>query len=297
MLDRHHERSWLLAFSVVALLGLVGCSTDHARTTGPVFTPSPGLEACGANNILYPANFSNSAVINNRFYPLIPGTQFILDGRSNRGGGLLPHRVVLTVTDLTKEIRGVRAVVLWDRDYNNDQLGEAELAFHAQDNDGNVWNLGEYPEEYQNGVFIGAPSTWIAGLAGAEAGIIVPGTPRIGSAYLQGYAPDINFLDCGMVFSMGQTTCIPLSCYENVMVIDEISPLDPGSGHQRKHYAPGVGNVQIGAVNDPEGETLVITNILRLTPQELAEARVEALKLEARAYQINELYRRTPHAR
>src|SRR3990170_3720292 len=68
------------------------------------------------------------------------------------------------------------------------QLVETELAFFAQDDDGNVWNLGEYPEEYENGEFVGAPSTWIAGLAGAEAGVHMLAEPRQGTGYyLQGW--------------------------------------------------------------------------------------------------------------
>ena len=111
-----------------------------------------------------PINFSNSTQIDNQWYPLIPGTQFIYEGSAVRGSGLRPHRVVFTVTDLTKVINGVRTVVMWDRDFNNGKLVEAELAFHAQDNAGNVLESGEYPEEYERGKFVGAASTWIAGV-------------------------------------------------------------------------------------------------------------------------------------
>jgi hypothetical protein len=99
-----------------------------------------------------------------------------------------------------------------------------------------------------------------------------------------------------MTFATGETVCVPYNCFENVMVVDEWSPIESGSAHQRKYYAPHVGNVQVGAVDDPEGETLVLTNVLQLSPQLLAEARAEALVLEARAYETNELYRRTKPA-
>jgi hypothetical protein len=218
-----------------------------------------------------------------------------LDGTANRGGGVLNHRVVFTVTDLTKEINGVRTVVLWDRDYNDQVLTEAELAFFGQDDAGNVWTFGEYPEEYQNGEFVGAPSTWMSGLSGADAGILIPG-PLNSAPFMQGWAPDVNFLDCGQVFLTGQSSCVPFNCYENVLIVDEWSPLEPGSGHQRKYYAPGIGNFQIGAVDDPEAETLMLVNVLHLSPEELREARLEALRLEAHAYEINDVYRRTARA-
>ena len=92
-----------------------------------------------------PANFSDSTKIDNRFQPLEPGMQFTYEGRSDRGGGRLPHKVIFTVTSLTKEIDGVRAITLWDRDINDGKLLEGELAFWAQDDDGTVWLLGETP--------------------------------------------------------------------------------------------------------------------------------------------------------
>lgn len=45
------------------------------------------------------------------------------------------------------------------------------------------------------------------------------------------------------------------------MITDERSPLEPESGHQRKYNAPGAGTVQVGAVEDPEGETLVLVKV------------------------------------
>ena len=48
------------------------------------------------------------------------------------------------------------------------------------------------------------------------------------------------------------------------------------------------------AVNDPEGETLVLTKVRRLGPNGLANARKAALKLEKRAYQVSNVYRTTP---
>ena len=240
-------------------------------------------------------NFHSPTRIDNTFMPLVPGTRFTLDGRANRGGGPLPHQIVLTVTDLTKTIGGVRTAVLWDVDVNQGQVVESELAFFAQDDAGNVWNLGEYPEEYELGAFIGAPSTWIHGLRGAEGGVQVPGgQPVVSSSYfLEGSAPDVEFLDCARIAKVGQTTTVPAGTFQNVMVAYERSPLDPASGAQTKYYAPGVGNVQVGAINDPEGETLVLSSVTQLTPDALAAARQGALALDARGYQASDVYGQT----
>ena len=94
-----------------------------------------------------------------------------------------------TVTDLTKVVDGVRTLVIWERDFTAGQLSEPELAFFAQDNAGNVWLLGEYPEEYEDGKFDKAPA-WISGQKGARAGITMPAEPRLGVPdYAQGFAP------------------------------------------------------------------------------------------------------------
>jgi hypothetical protein len=54
-----------------------------------------------------------------------------------------------------------------------------------------------------------------------------------------------------------------------------------------------VGNVQIGAVDDPEDETLVLVKVVQLSPQELADARAAALALEKHAMQVSAVYRLT----
>jgi hypothetical protein len=246
-----------------------------------------------------PAEFSNATQIDNKFLPLVPGTQLVLEGTANRGPGALPHTVTFTVTDLIKVIEGVPTRVMWDVDENEGEIVEAELAFFAQDDDGNVWNLGEYPEEYEDGFFIGAPNTWIAGLADAEAGIHMLDYRDVGDTYLQGFAPEIDFLDCALVFAEDVRECeIPAApdpddCFDNGLVTHERSPLDPGNAIQTKFHAPGVGIAKIGAINDPEGETLVLREIVQLDQDSMAAARRAALTLDQRAYRVSEVYCQT----
>jgi hypothetical protein len=247
-----------------------------------------------------PQNFSgNSTTIDNQWIPLVPGTQFTLAGQVKGPDGTTPHRVVFTVTDLAKVINGVRTLVLWDRDYSAGQLVEEELAFHAQDNAGNVWNLGEYPEEHEDGTFIGAPNTWIAGVAEAQAGILMQADPQPGTPeYLQGYAPDIEFEDRAKVSKTGQRACVPVGCYENVLVIDEWNPREqPQDGHQLKYYAPSVGNVRVRAVGGEEQETLSLVKIRQLDAAAMAGVRRAALRLDRRAYKVaRQKYQNTPPA-
>lgn len=231
--------------------------------------------------------FSDPTQIDNRWFPLTPGTQFTYEGQANRGEGQRRHRVVFTVTDLVKVVDGVRTVLLWDRDYNAGVLQENEITFHAQDDEGTVWNFGEYPEEYRRGKLSGAPDTWLAGTDRARAGIVMLAEPKPGTpSYLQGFAPAIEFADRARVYRTRLRTCVPVDCYGNVLLIDEWNPAEPGA-HQRKYYASGVGNIRIGSAGkDAERETLVLTKLRRLSPPAMAFVRREALKLDARAYRV-----------
>ncbi|HLZ38591.1 MAG TPA: hypothetical protein VKP64_12725 [Mycobacteriales bacterium] len=268
----------LAVLAALAAIPLTGTSTGAAGASPERPTASTA--------------FPNPTRISNRWLPLVPGRQWILDGRADSGKGLKPHRVVMTVTDLTKVINGVRTVVVWDRDYSEGRLVESELAFNAQDGQGNVWNFGEYPEVYSRGKFKDAPDTWIPGVAGAKAGVAMLAAPRVGTpAYSQGWAPAIDFADRARVFQAGQRTCVPAGCFGNVLVTDEWDALDPSGGHQRKFYAAGVGNVRIGAVGGDK-ETLALVKSARLCPA-VAQARAAALAMDQRGRRVSKVYRQT----
>ena len=241
--------------------------------------------------------FSKSATIDNRWTPLTPGAQFVTEGGATVDGERIRRRVVFTVTDLTKVIDGVRSVVVWDRDYNNDVLVEAELAYFAQDDDGNVWQMGQYPEEYEEGKLVGTPA-WIAGLEGAKPGILMRADPRLGTSdYSQGWGPEVEYADRAKVLKTGQKTCVTTGCYEDVLVTQEWDEADPAA-QQLKYYAPDVGNVRIGwSGNDEEKETMVLTRLNHLDAGELAQAREAAVKLEQSAYRVlKDLYGKTQPA-
>jgi hypothetical protein len=234
-----------------------------------------------------PADFDNSTNIDNGWLPLMPGTQWVFEGTTNEDDELIPHRIVFTVTDLTKEINGVDTLVAWIEDYADEELIEAEIAFYAQDDDGNVWYLGEYPEEYEDGELVDAPA-WIAGREEALAGIKMPAEPRLGTpSYPQGWAPAVEWTDRGQVYRVNQQTCVPVDCYEGVLVMDEFNEEEPGA-IQLKYYARGVGQVQVGyRGEDAQQEELELIEKVQLDADELAEAREAALELEERAYEMS----------
>jgi len=239
-------------------------------------------------------NFGYSTRIDNRWFPQQPGTQLVFRGTTTEGKETIPHRVIFTVTDLTKEIDGVRSVVLWERDYSSGGLVEAEIAFFAQDDDGNVWQLGEYPEEYEEGKIIASP-LWVHGLQGAKAGLTMRAVPKTGtSSYSLGWGPAVGFNDRAKVTKTGIKTCVPRDCYGNVLLTSEFNPDEPGK-YQLKYYAPRVGNVRVGwaGKNEDTKETLVLVAVNRLGAKAMAQARAAARKLEASAYARKKVYAET----
>ncbi len=244
-----------------------------------------------------PDNFDHPTDITNQWMPLKPGMQYIFEGETEESGITSAHQIIFTITDLTKIINGVKSVVIWDRDYSEGVLVETELAFFAQDNDGNVWRMGEYPEVYENGVLVEAPA-WISGLKGAVAGIMMPAVPTLGApSYSQGWGPAVDFTDRAQTELVDQQVCIALDCFDEVMMVAEFSRSEPNA-FQLKYYAPGIGNIQIGyRGDDATREQLELVEIRILTPEELAEAREMALQLEANAYEISkEVYDQTEPA-
>jgi hypothetical protein len=299
---RVHSVNAAVAAAVLSA-GVAGCGGGGSTGTSTEATPTDkgAVEralAQATDRDFDRRNFTDPTRVDNRWNPLRPGTAFIFEGRSNRGQGRRAHRVITTVTDLTKVINGVRTVVIWERDINAGRLLEAELAFQAQDDDGNVWNMGEYPEEYENGKLTGAPDTWISGLAGARSGIVMRALPRAGTpSYRQGFAPSIEFADEATVVRGGLRNCVPLGCFSNVLLTDETNPNEPADGHQRKYYAPGIGPIRAAPLGGREKEVLVLTRVVRLGPSAMAAARRRALELDRRGYTVSrKVYGRTPPA-
>jgi hypothetical protein len=278
------------AVAFTALAAWPGTS-GIARATTPAAAPRPVTE----KDFAVKSFSARSITVDNKFLPLPPGKQWTLTGTTTAG----KHEVVFTVTNVTKWVDHVRTVALWDRDFQDGVLAEEELAFMAQDDAGNVWSLGEYPEEHHVDGTVSAPRTWLAGHGGASPGVLMRADPKPNtSTYLQGLAPAVQFIDEARVAQTGQTTCVPTGCYSGVLVVDEWNPqAQPADGHQFKYHAPGLGVVQIVGKGGTEPETLQLTNVRALNPAEMQAATVRTLELDLRAYgSAPTVYRHTAFA-
>lgn len=279
----------------LALLVGSGCAGEPGGG-GPTGQNQAPVSAVVSAKDFSRSRFEESTRVTNKWFPLKPGTQYIYEGSAFDDGERIERRVVFTVTDLTKVVAGVRAVVAWDRDYDNGELVESELAFFAQDTEGNVWHLGQYPEEYEEGKFVKAPA-WLEGIDGARAGLAMKAKPRAGApSYAQGFAPaPLYWDDRARVYKTGVRTCVPVDCYDNVLVMEEFERRKPGA-FQLKYYAPGIGGVRVGwrGSREEEKEALVLAALVQLNESDLVKVRSGALALEKRAYKLSkDVYGRT----
>lgn len=219
----------VLSVTLAILLALV--SGRLASSAGAQAAPTPPLPPSTVDASQF------VTVVDNPYFPLIPGTTFVYDGSTEDG----PEHVEVTVTFETKTILGVTCTVVRDQVSVAGEVVEDTLDWFAQDNDGNVWYFGEASADYEDGVVISTDGSWEAGVGGAVPGIIMPGRPIPGDPYYQEYAAG-TAEDIGQVIAIDETVTTASGTYDDVIVTEETNPLDPGPV-EHKYYAPGIGLV------------------------------------------------------
>ena len=112
----------------------------------------------------------------NRFFPLIPGSQWVYRSPSELNTVEVIGRVV--------RIQGVPCSVVHDVVNQNGQTTEDTLDFFAQRVDGSVV-CGEQTQEMENGRVVNVEGSWRAGVDEARPGIIMQAVPRVGDTYRQ----------------------------------------------------------------------------------------------------------------
>lgn len=205
--------------AVTSSLVLTGCgsASEPYSPTGvdQLVIPTPSLD---------PADFVDQ--IDNPWLPLAPGTEW--DYRATSGGELT--RITVTVLDETREVQGVAATVVRETVVNGRGRQTAETVdWFAQDDDGNVWHVGE-------------EGSWEAGVGGAEAGLAMPAKPRVGDGYRREYAEGVAE-DRAMVVSLEGSASVPYDDLTDLLETEDSSALEPGVV-ERRLYARGIGLVR-----------------------------------------------------
>ena len=196
--------------------------------------------------------------VTNPWFPLEPGTRWTSRETTEDGEVV---RVVVTATSVTREIaNGVIARVVRDTVTLDGDIIEDTLDWYAQDATGTVWYLGEDTAEFEGGRITTREGSFEAGVDGAEAGVIMPASPDVGTAYRQEYYEG-EAEDHGEVLALGQRASVPAGNFDGLLQTADTTPLEPDV-LEHKYYAPGVGLVlTIDQAGGGREELLSVTKV------------------------------------
>ncbi len=215
---RQRGRYVALALGLALALSGCGAASPDSPPSGvdelTIPTPSPD-----------PADFVRR--IDNPWLPFVRGRTW-----TYRVSGASTGQLVITVEDTTYDVAGVATTPVSRTDPTGDQV----VDYYAQDRRGNVW-------------WFGREGVWLAGRDGARAGLAMPATPRFGDGWRAAYDEDV--VDVRMtVETLDQVVVTPAGTFRNVLGLDVVSPLEPGTA-RRVFYARGVGLVEELSTDGP----------------------------------------------
>jgi hypothetical protein len=234
---RHAVRRTLAATTALASLATVGLVSGCSSA-------SPSSPPAGVDELTIPTPGPDPDdyvdVVDNPWLPLEPGDEWSYDLTGGAGGGLR-----VRVADETRTVAGVVATVvetvatLSGAPSDTGPRTVDATDFYAQDDAGNVWWLGRAGE-------------WEAGQSGAEAGIAMLATPRVGDGYAQaepGPRAEVLALD-------GEAET-PAGAFDDLVVIETT---EAGGRVLRSYYARGAGLVSQETQTGAPDETLTLTD-------------------------------------
>lgn len=193
------------------------------------------------------ATFGATDEIDNPYLPLPVGASWVYEVTTAAG----LERIDVSVTNDTRQIQGVTAVVVRDTVTVDGEIKEDTFDWYAQDSEGNVWYLGEDTCVYENGECVDTEGSWEWGVDGALPGIAMPADPTAnGETYYQeyylGHAEDV-----GEVVAVNESVTVAAGTFTDCIKTHDTSTLELDVS-EFKFYCRGVGVVK--AVEEVEDE-------------------------------------------
>jgi uncharacterized membrane protein YkoI len=152
--------------------------------------------------------------------------------------------LIITVTEETKVVDGVKCRIIEERETKTGKLEEVSRNYFALDpKTGDVYYFGETVDMYDTttGKVKGHEGSWESGKDGAKFGLMIPGRPMIGMRYNQEVAPKVA-MDRAEIVSTTDEIKVPAGIFKNCVRTKESSALE--EGYEEKVYAPDVGLVK-----------------------------------------------------
>ncbi len=223
--------------TAIASMTIVG-TTVLAWAPWASSAPSSSTSACGTTYapVLDPANFVD--VIDNPYFPLPVGRTLVYQGV--RDGQTQTDTV--NVTNQKKTILGIQTTVVDDVATHGSTVLEKTFDLYAQDTQGNVWYLGEDTTAFLPSGKTDTSGSFIAGVNGAQPGIIMEANPQIPDAYRQECAAG-QAEDTAWVVGTTGSVSITYGKVRNVLSTLEATRVEPGA-YDEKVYGPGIGIVR-----------------------------------------------------
>jgi hypothetical protein len=226
-------RASLIAASAVVLS--LALRADGSRMPPPPEEPAFTEEFGEENDDLVTSG-------TNPYFVLEPG--YVLEFEGTEGKKKM--KLVITVLKDTKKVGDIKTRVVEEREWEGDDLIEVSRNYFAISKRTNaVYYFGEDVDMYKGGKVVSHEGSWIAGKDDARYGMVMPGTPLLGARYMQEVAPEVA-MDRAEIVSLDRKLTTPAGKFENVLKIEETTPLEPGN-KEYKYYAKGIGLIRDGA--------------------------------------------------
>jgi hypothetical protein len=205
-------------------LGLEFCiSQPQRKWTDAFLEDSASLSSQGANP----------------YFILEPGYQLHLKGKER----VKSVELVITVLNETKVVDGIETRIVEERETVNAELVEVSRNYFAISKRTNaVYYFGEDVDIYKKGKIVSHEGSWQSGMNGARYGLLIPGSPLLGSRYYQELAPGVAMVRCEII-SLSEVVETRAGHFANCLKTEETTPLEP-KAKEYKCYARGIGLIQ-----------------------------------------------------
>jgi hypothetical protein len=177
-----------------------------------------------------------SAEVDNPLFPLPVGATWNYQAPGPDG----LEEIAVSVEEATIEVWGAQVRVVRDTASIDGEMIEDTRDWYAQDQDGNVWYMGEDTAEYENGQVVTTEGSWTSGESGALPGVIMLGDPQVGLAYRQEYLAG-EAEDYAEVVSLDETVEVGDQTYTGCLKTNDLSAVE--DLNEFKYYCPHIGNV------------------------------------------------------
>ena len=197
------------------------------------------VTACGQKNSSWQSEFDISkcnllTTGQNSYFVLEPGFQTILEGDDTR--------LQITVLDKTKTVDGITTRIVEEKEWKDGELYEISLNYFAMcEQTKDIFYFGEDVDFYENGKVVKHDGSWLTG-TNNKAGLMMPGTPKVGMKYYQEIAPGVA-MDRAEIVSMDETCETPAGTFSKCMKVKEGSAIEL-SVTEYKYHAPNIGLIR-----------------------------------------------------